>query len=119
MAFLSPQSLSTAGAGGSQSNAMKHLHVVTNDAGLTNDGARAVVEEKMTPDSGSWMDIGTGTRMSPFAHDSRQKRDAASMKLVGQPMDSDGFDKGIGDDDFLAGAGSGVALKGGINVGLE
>ena len=42
-----------------------------------------------------------------------------AIKLVGEPLDGDGLDEWVGDDDFVAAEGSGITVVGCLDIGLE
>lgn len=119
VAFFAAQLLATGGGAGSQGDAVIHFHVFADDGGFAHDGAGAVVHKEIFPDARAGMQVHAGAAVRPLGHDAREERDVFLIELVGEALDGDGFDEGIGDDDFVPAGGGGVAIESGFDVGLE
>src|SRR5579863_9532622 len=65
------------------------------------------------------MQIHTGAAMGPLGHDARDEWNLLQIQLMGQSLDGDRFHKGIGHEDFLFAGGSGVAIKGGLDIRMQ
>ena len=65
------------------------------------------------------MDVDSRLPMRPLSHHSWDERDIKVVQFVSDPMDRDGLKAGIAKDDFILALASGVAVKGGLNVGGE
>lgn len=119
MAFLTAQLLTSGEGSGDQADALVHFHVVADEGGFTDDGAGAMINEEMGPDSGARMQIHSGAAVGPFGHDSGDEGDFAQVQLMSHSLDGDGFDEGVRDDDFLLAEGGGIAVVSGFGVGLK
>ena len=87
--------------------------------GLADDHAGAVVDEEIIADGGAGMDVDARELMGVFRHHPGQQRHLQFKQPVGQPEDGDGLEGRIGQKDLLVGAGGGVALVGGLDVGVQ
>ena len=102
-----------------QAHALIHFHVVADDRGFANHSARAMVHEKVRADLGARMQIHARAAVRPFGHDAREERNVFQIQLVRQPLHRDRFDERIRDDDFLLAERRGIAVEGGLHVGLQ
>ena len=98
---------------------MEHLDVVADDARFADDGSGAVIDEEMGTDASPGVEVHPGSAVGPFAHDSRDEGDLPLEQLMSQALDGDGFDEGVGDDDFFLAERGGIAVERGLDIGLE
>ena len=83
------------------------------------DDAGAVIDEEMGADVRAGMQVDAGAAVRPFGHHAGQKSDAQFVENVGHAEDGDRLDARIGEDDFLLVRRGGIALVGGLDVGLD
>src|ERR1700676_3760011 len=89
------------------------------DTRLADDGAGAMIHKKMCSNLRARMQIHPGAAMRPLGHDAWNKWNVFEIQLMGKPLDGDGLDKWIGQNDLLFAERGGVAIKGCLSVGLE
>ncbi len=119
VAFLAAEGLATGEGSGDEADALVHFDAATDGGGFSNDGAGAVIDEEVGADGGSGVEVHAGAAVGPFGHDSGDEGYLAQVEFVGEALDGDGFDEGVGDDDFLGAECGGVAVVGGFDIGLE
>ena len=102
-----------------EGDAMIEFDVTADAAGLADDHAGAVIDEKVRADARAGMDVDAGAAVRPFGHHAWQDGCASGVEHMCQALDGDGFDERIGENDFLAEKRGGVALIGGGDVGAE
>ena len=98
---------------------MVELHAVADLAGLADDHAGAVIDEEVGSDRGAGMDVDAGAAVGPLGHHAREERDILAVEQMGDALDGDGLQTGIGEDDLLETARGGIARIGGLDIGLE
>ena len=118
MALLAPEALSAPGGQGTQSDTLIDLHMVADDGGLTHNDAGAMVDEEVFADGGAGMDVDTGDGMGVLRHDPRQHRNAQIVQNVGQPVNGDGEQTRIAENDLIHAVGCRVAGIKGLHIGL-
>ena len=102
-----------------QRHALVQLDMAADDGGLADDDARAVVDEEPRPDLCAGVDVDAGAAVGVLRHHAGDHGDAAQIQLVGDAVDEDGEQAGVGEDDLLLVGGGRVAVKGGLNVGHQ
>ena len=78
-----------------------------------------MVDEEAFAYFGARVDVNAGPSVAVFRHDPGDKGNAHGVEFVGQALDGDGLEAGIAEDHFLLGEASGVAVVGGLDVGLD
>ena len=68
--------------------------------GLSNNHSRPVVDKKMASDPGPGIDINPGYAMGVFGHHPGEQRDLLDDQLMGQPIDGNGREAWIAEDDL-------------------
>lgn len=119
VAFLAAEGLATGEGAGDEADALVHFDAATDGGGFTDDGTGAMIDEEVGADGGTGVEVHTGAAVGPFRHDTGDEWDFAQVEFVGEALDGDGFDEGVGDDDFFGAERGGVAVVGGFDVGLE
>ena len=84
-----------------QGHALVDLYIVADDGRLAYDHARAVVNEQAAAHRRTGMQVDAGNRVGVFAHDARNERDTAQVKLVGYAVHGYGVNGRVAVDDFL------------------
>ena len=78
-----------------------------------------MVDEEMTADARAGVDINSGLAMRPLGHHARHERKVLAVEKMRDTLDGDGFEEGVGENDFVAGARGGVTLVGCFDVWLQ
>ena len=99
-----------------QRHALIQLDVAADDRRLADDDAGAVVDEEPRADLGAGVDIDTGAAVGVLRHDAGDHGNLPQVQLVGDAVDEDGEQAGVGEDDLLPVGGGGVAVKRGLDV---
>ena len=118
MAFLAPEVLTAPGSEGAQGYALIDLHMVADDGGLTHHDAGAVVDEEVAADGGAGVDVDAGDAVGVLRHDSRNQRHPQRIQNMGQPVDGDGKQPGVAEDDLIHAGSGGIPVKEGLHIGL-
>jgi len=87
-------------------------HIVTDDRGLADDDAGAVINEEARSDRGPRMDIDAGPGMRNLRHQPGEQPRVQAMQDMGEAVMDDGDHAGIADQDFRKIARSRVADEG-------
>ena len=119
VAFLPLERLSTGQRTRDEADALIHLHMMADGAGLPDDRAGAVVHEEMRADLCARVQVHPAAAVRPLGHDARNEHDALPIQLMRHPLHGDGLDEGISDDDLLLAQGRRVTIVGGLGIGLE
>ena len=106
-------------AEGAEGDALVNLDLVAEHGGLADDHAGAMVDEEAVADGGAGVDVDAGDGVGVLAHDAGDQRHLGLVQQMGQALDGDRLEAGIGDDDLVLAFGGGVAVHGRLNVGLE
>ena len=118
MAF--PAAVLFAGVFGKRQGPQRHplvdADVLADAGGLADDHARPVVDRKALVDLGPGVDVDPGEAVGMFGHDPRQERHPQFEKPVGNPVDGDGIDARVAEDDFLVAARGRVAVISGAHI---
>ncbi len=75
--------------------------------------------KKCEPICAPGMDVDAGAAVRPLGHHARDERNALAIQHVRDPLDRDGLQSGIGEDDFIGALRRGIAFVGGLDVGLQ
>ena len=119
MAFHAPQALTASGGQAAQGHALIDFHVLADDGGLADDDAGAMVDEEILPDGGAGMDVDAGDAVGVLRHDAGQQGHLQGVQNVRQAVDRNGKKAGIAEDDLVLAGGGGIAVKGGLHIGLN
>lgn len=106
-------------AAGAEGDAVVEFHGVADAAGLADDDAGAVIDEKVRADPGPGVDVDPGAAVGPFGHHAGDEGDALAEEDMGGALDGDGLDGRVGNDDDLDAGGGRIALVGGLDIGAE
>ena len=119
MAALAPQALSAPGGQCAQGDTLVELHMIADHGGLTNDDARAMVDEEVFTYRSAGMDVDAGYAVGMLCHHSGQHRNAQGVEHMGQAVNHNGKQAGIGEDDLISTGGRRVSVIGCLHVGLD
>ena len=100
-----------------QADALEDTDVITQDAGLADDGTRPVVYREMMSDARTGMDVDARLGMCQLRNDAWNIRHAFEKQLMGNPVIANGAEPGIAEDDFAQVLGRRVAIVGGFRIG--
>jgi hypothetical protein len=101
---------------GAQGDALVELHVVADDGRLADDDAGAVVDDHGVAQRRAGVDVDAGPLVRPFGQHARQERHAQFVEAVGDAVDGDGEEAGVGQDHLVDALGRGVAALDGRGV---
>ena len=104
---------------GAQGDALVEFDVPAYYGGFADDDAGGVVDEEAFAYFGAGVDVDAGPSVAVLRHDPGDKGNAEGVELVGQALDGDGLKARIAEDHFLLGEAGGVAVVGGLDVGLD
>ena len=93
-------------------------YVVADDAGLAYNHTCTVVDAEVLADLGSRMDVDTCTAVGQLGNDAGNDGHTQGQQQVGDAVVQQGDDGGIGEDDFLIGAGGGVTVINCLDIGV-
>ena len=119
MAF--PAAVLFAGVFGQRQRPQRHplvdADVFADAGGLADDHSRPVVDGKALVDLGPGVDVDPGEAVGMLGHDPRQERHPQFEEAVGNPVDRDGIDARVAEDDFIVAARGRVAVVSGAHIG--
>ena len=75
--------------------------------------------KKLGPIVAPGVNVDAGPAVDDLAHHPRDQRDAAAVQVMGDAVDGDRGDAGVGGDDLGAAAGGWVAVEGGADIERE
>ena len=78
-----------------------------------------MVDEEIVADLRSGMDVYARVAVGILGHHPGQDGDLQMIQLMGHPVHQNGKQAGVGEQDLLPGSGSGVAVKGGLQIHLH
>ena len=116
MALHAHQLLAPAGGQRTQGDPLIQLHMIADHGGLADDHTGAVVDEEVFTDLCTGIDVDAGAAVGVFGHDAGDVGHVLQIQLVGHPVDVDGVEARVAEDDFLPAFGGGVALKAGLHI---
>ena len=119
MALLAAQKLSGREGASHQADALIHLDVVSEYAGLADNSAGAMVHEEMRADLRARMQIHPGPSVGPLGHDARNEGNILQVQFVREPLYGDSFDERVSHNDFLFAERCRVAIVGRFRIGLK
>ena len=102
-----------------EADALVKAHAIADLRRAADDHAGAVIDEEMGADFRAGMQVDAGAAVRPLGHHARQKSDAHFVQDMGHAKDGHRLDAGIGEHDFLLAGRGGIALEGGLDVGLD
>ena len=102
-----------------QGHALVKLHVLADQAGFADHDAGAVIDEEIVADRGPGVDVDAGEIVCVFGHDPRDQRHLLLVQFMGDAVDADGKQAGIGKNDFVGVSGGRVAIKRRLHIGGE
>src|SRR5690606_7206150 len=94
-----------------QGDPLIYFHIVMYYGGFLNDHSGRMVDKEGFYDFRHWIVIHPGLPMSVFGHQPRDKGQSADIEFMGQAINGNGIEPGVGHIDFLNGQGSGVAIQ--------
>ena len=83
---------------------------------FADDHARSVVDNEPPADRGPGMDIDTRDAVGMLGHDPWQHGHIEFEKAVRHPVNHDGIDSRVAEDDFIMALGGRIAFEGGLHV---
>ena len=98
---------------------MVELDVSADYGGLADDDAGGVVDEEAFAYFGAGVKVDAGPSVAVLRHDPGDKGNAHGVEFVGQALDGDGLEARIAEDHFFLSEAGGVAVVGGLDVGLD
>ncbi|MEY5026869.1 MAG: hypothetical protein RLZZ244_2397 [Verrucomicrobiota bacterium] len=101
VAFFSAEGLSPREGFGDEGDALVEFDVGADGGGFANDDAGAMVDEEVAADAGAGVDVDSGSGVGPLGHHAGEEGDVEVVEEMGHALDGDGFEEGIGDDDFV------------------
>ena len=84
--------------------------------GLADDDARRVVDEEVLADCGAGVDVHARLAVRVFGHEAGNERDLTVVEDMGDAVDEDGKEAGVGEDDLLLALGCRVAVEGRLHI---
>ena len=102
-----------------QADALVKPHAIADLRRAADDHAGAVIDEEVGADFRAGMQVDAGAAVRPFGHHAGQESDAQLVQHMGHAKDGDRLDARIGQHDFLLAGRGGIALEGGLDVGLD
>ena len=94
----------------SEGYSLVDFYVVSDDGGLSDDDAGAVVDVEMCSDTGSGVDVDPRAAVGILGDDPGQDRNAQTVHDVGDAVDHHGIKARITQDDLFDASGGGVGL---------
>ena len=116
--LFAPEALPAPGAQRAQGHALIDLHMVADDGGFAHHDAGAVVNEEVFSNGGAGVDVNAGDAVGVLGHDPGQQRHPQGVEHMGQPVDGDGKQAGIAENDLVHAEGGGVAVEKRLHIGL-
>ncbi len=103
-------------AGTAKGNALINGHIITNLSGFANDNAGTMIDEEPSSDSGTGMDLNTGTAFGVGRDPSGQQQMVAFIQTVGESMPTQRSDAGVTKQHFGRAAGGRVTGENGGDI---
>jgi hypothetical protein len=100
-------------------NALVDFHVFANHTRFANHDARTMIDEKVSPDLSTRMNINSRFTMGPFGHHSGQEWDLEFVELVSHPVDSDRHQSRVAKYDFEKVLTSRITVECGSDIGCQ
>ncbi len=100
-------------------DALIEFDVIADDGGLSDHGARAVIDEEASPDLCSRVDVDSGAGVGMFGDDARNHRHARAMEPMRDAICSHGFDGWIAEYDFFDVLGGRIALVCSAHIAVQ
>ena len=104
---------------GAQRDALVKLDMVADGGRLTDDDARAVVDEKVIADLRAGVDVDARDLVGVLGHHPRQHRHLHAVEDVGHAVDADRLKGGIGKHDLHRAPGGGIPVVGRVKIGRQ
>ena len=118
MPLFAPQALPAPGGERAQRHALIDLHMVADDGGLAHHDAGAVVNEEVAADGGAGVDVDAGDAVGVLRHNPGQQGNPKGVEHMGQPVDGDGEQPRIAEDNLVHAEGGGVTVEKRLHIGL-
>ena len=99
-----------------QGHALVELHVVSDHGGFADDDAGAVIDDDWMAQGRPGVNVYARPFVSPFGQHARQERHAQFAEAMGDAVDGDGQEAGVGQDDLVHALGRGVAALDGRGI---
>ena len=93
--------------------------MIADHGSLANDDTRTVVDEEEFTNRCAGMNIDTRYAMGMFRHHPRQHRNAQGVEYMGQTVNRDSKEAGIGENDLIGTGSRRVAVIGCLHIGLD
>ena len=93
--------------------------MIANDASLTDNYTRTVVDGEVLPYLGTRMDVDTRIGMCLLSDDTRYNRDTHLMKYMSEAIVNHGMNDWIGKDDLTMRGGCRIIVEDSLDVGVE
>lgn len=119
VAAAAAEALSGGEGAGDEADSLIEFDVMADAGGFADDDAGAVVDEEVFADDCAWVDVDAGAGVGPFRHHAWDEGEAHLVEDVGHALRGDGFEAGVGENDFVAAAGGRVAIEGGPDILVE
>ena len=116
MAFYAAQHLALARGEGAQGNALIQLAMRANDGCFANDHARCMVNKKVLANGCARRNVNARYAVCVLAHQARNQRHVLLVQHMSNAVYENGEESGVAQHNFLATAGSGVAIESGLHV---
>ena len=104
---------------GTQGDALIEGDVVADDASLSDDNTRAVVDGKILANLGTGMDVNTSLRVGLLGDDAWNDRYVQLVQPMGNAIVYHRLDDGVAEDDLAVVGSCGVVVEHGLHVGIE
>ena len=104
---------------GTEGHTLIQRHVGTDDTGLTDDDARAVVDGKIFTYLRPWMDVDTRLGVSLLSDDTRQDGNLHTVQDVGNTVVGHSIHHGVTEDDLTIGLRGRVVVEHRLNIGIQ
>lgn len=119
VAAAAAEALSGGEGAGDEADTLIEFDVVADAGGFADDDAGAVVDEEVFADDCAWVDVDAGAGVGPFRHHARDEGETHLVEDVGHALGGDGFESGVGQNDFVAAACGRVAIERGLDILVE
>ncbi|CAB5709211.1 Uncharacterised protein [Comamonas aquatica] len=104
---------------GAQGHGLVDAHVLSEDGGLSDHHARAVVDEAARTDLRTGVDVDARLPMGQLGHDARQQRQVQPVEGVGDAVVDEGQHAGVAQHHLVHAARGRVAVEGSQHVGVQ
>ena len=102
-----------------QRHPLVEFHLIADMRGSADNNACAMIDEEALADVGGGVDVNACFLVGEFRQHTRGQGHAVQVERVGQPIEGNGIEAGIGENDFVQTLGCGVPLENGLGIGLH